>query len=81
MDFNWEFSALLAEDKFIARSDYKLLIKKYKEVYTFFDNAKKANTLTYYCKQNGLLASEIYKFLEGYKDKSIIIKKSISSYR
>ena len=49
---NQEFEKLMTADKFIARSDYKYLLDKYKDVYTFFDSAKKAITLSYYCKQH-----------------------------
>ena len=44
---NQEFEALLSADKFIARSDYKDIIERYKDIYTFFRSAQKANTLSY----------------------------------
>ena len=65
---NQEFEALLSADKFIARSDYKDIIERYKDIYTFFRSAQKANTLSYYCKQNKLQESEINKFLVFYED-------------
>ena len=66
--FNQEFEVLLSADKFIARSDYKHLIERYKDIYTFFQSAQKADTLSYYCKQNKLQVSEINKFLVFYED-------------
>ena len=65
---NQEFEALLSADKFIARSDYKYLLEKYKNIYTFFSSAQKAKTLSYYCKQNKLQETEIAKFLCFYED-------------
>ena len=65
---NQEFEALMSADKFIARSDYKYLLEKYKNIYTFFSSAQKAKTLSYYCKQNKLQETEITKFLCFYED-------------
>lgn len=65
---NQEFEILLSADKFIARSDYKYLLEKYKNIYTFFSSALKAKTLSYYCKQNKLQETEIKKFLCFYED-------------
>ena len=39
---NQEFEELMTADKYIARSDYRYLLDKYKDIYTFFDSAKKA---------------------------------------
>lgn len=36
LDCNQELEKLLSSDKFIARSDYKYLIEKYRSVYVFF---------------------------------------------
>ena len=68
LDCNQELEKLLSSDKFIARSDYKYLIEKYRSVYVFFDNAKKAKTLSYYCKQNHVRENEVSKFLCFYED-------------
>ena len=38
---NQEFEELMTADKYIARSDYRYLLDKYKDIYTFFDSAKK----------------------------------------
>ncbi len=73
---NKEFEALMTADKFIARSDYKYLLEKYRNSYTFFSSAQKAQTLSYYCKQNKLQETEITKFLYFYEDIIDIAKGS-----
>ncbi len=65
---NQDLESLLSEDKFIARSDYKYIVETYKESYTFFENAQKAGTLSYYCKKNRLSEAEIKNFLKSYDD-------------
>ena len=75
---NQEFESLLSKNSFIARSDYKHIVEKYKTVYTFFENAQKANTLSYYCKQNKLQETEIQKFLLFYEDIKDLAKDSTS---
>lgn len=77
---NQEFEKLMTADKFIARSDYKYLLDKYKDVYTFFDSAKKAKTLSYYCKQNHVQEAEINKFLCFYED-IVDLKKGSSIFQ
>ena len=65
---NKEIHFLVCSDKYIARSDYEYLIKKYENTYTFFCNAEKADTLNYYIKQNRLDKSVITTFLSFYRD-------------
>ncbi len=74
--FNQEFESLLSEDRFIARSDYKHLLEKYESVYTFFSSVVKANTLSYYCKQNKVKKSGITRFLYVYNDLCDLLKGS-----
>lgn len=68
LEFNNVFNLLLSEDKYIARSDYSFLIDKYNDIYLFYDNNKKANTLEYYCKINKLDIENISLFLSRYTD-------------
>lgn len=68
VDFNTKFFDLLKVDIFIARSDYKHLIQEYQSTATFFENGKRAQTLTYYCRQNKVSQEEINKFLASYED-------------
>lgn len=74
-----EFERLKAEDKYIARSDYSYLIDKYRDIYTFFGSMQRAATLTYYCKQNKVLESEIVKFVTYYTD-IFDLKKGSSTF-
>ena len=66
VDFNTKFFDLLKADTFIARSDYKHLTQEYQSTATFFENGKRAQTLTYYCRQNKVSQEEINKFLASY---------------
>ena len=68
VDFNTKFFDLLKADTFIARSDYKHLTQEYQSTATFFENGKRAQTLTYYCRQNKVSQEEINKFLASYED-------------
>lgn len=74
---NKEVDSLLSEDRFIARSDYKHILEKNKDIYTFFASTRKANTLSYYCKQNRLQETEIKKFLLHYEDIKDLEKGSV----
>ena len=76
ISFNKEFSDILCSDLFIARSDYKHLIDRYKETAVFFENSQRANTLSYYCKQNKLNKEVIEKFLSSYRDIADLAKGS-----
>ena len=49
--FNTSFKGLLSEDKFIARSDYKHLIEKYKRLFDFFKVLESSNLLNDYIKK------------------------------
>lgn len=66
--FRKDFMSLQELDRYIACSDYAFLRNKYSKTYTFFENAKKAKTLDYYCKHNALKRSYVEKFLKEYED-------------
>ena len=66
IEFNNKFTQLLSLDKYIARSDYKLLIQEYAPNYTFFSNTEKAKALGFFCKQNKLQKAEVVNFLDYY---------------
>ena len=68
MAFRKELTSLLEIDKYIARSDYALLRDKFNDTYTFFENTKRANTLDYYCQNNGLETSYVNDFLSEFND-------------
>ena len=77
---NQEFEELMTADKYIASSDYKYLLDKYKDIYTFFDSTRKAKTLSYYCKQTHVQETEINKFLCFYED-IVDLKKGSSIFQ
>lgn len=68
VEFYRELKALLAEDKFLAVSDYKEIVPKYADIYTFFSGQKRAKTLTFYCQQNDLQEKWVERFLQYYVD-------------
>ncbi len=66
LSFNQIVTNLLAQDKFIAKSEYYYLIDKYKQAYDFFYNTNKSDLLFTYCKKNKLDKKEILKFIDHY---------------
>lgn len=68
VEFYTELKVLLQEDKYLAVSDYKALVPKYSDLYSFFAGQKRADTLTFYCKQNDLQEKWVEKFLTYYAD-------------
>ena len=68
MEFRKEVMSLQEIDRFIARSDYAFLRNKYSNIYTFFENAQRANTLDYYCEKNALDKNYAEKFLKEFED-------------
>ena len=86
LQFAQRLNALLQDDKYLARSDYRQLIDDYAEVNTFFANMKTAKTTGYYCEANGIDANTIESFLRDYadladlKDGSTSIQKHNQTY-
>ncbi|MBR1927605.1 MAG: UvrD-helicase domain-containing protein [Bacteroidales bacterium] len=70
LEFTRRLNALLLEDKYLARSDYRHIIDDYADVYTFFSNMKTAKTTGYYCQANGIDEASIETFLRDYADLS-----------
>ena len=68
MGFRKEVMSIQETDRYIARSDYSFLRDKYSSTYTFFENAKRANTLDYYCEKNALDKDFAEKFLKEFED-------------
>ena len=62
LDFNNEIRTLLSADKFIARSDYKNLIPKYKELVSFYQTLRESGLMEEYLFKNHLDVSEIEYF-------------------
>lgn len=66
--FRKDLLTLQELDRYIARSDYAYLHSKYLDTYTFFENTKRANTLDYYCRKNGLEKRYVKDFISEFKD-------------
>ena len=71
MEFRKDLMSLQEVDRYVARSEYAYLQKDYSQTYIFFENAKRANTLDYYCKQNALERKYVDKFLSEFEDISL----------
>lgn len=85
MDFRQDMMSLAKMDRYIARSDYAFLKERYSDTYIFFENAKRANTLDYYCKKNDFEKEYVDIFLAQYEDvclkeESLIIAKHNEQY-
>ena len=78
LEFTQQHNALLLEDKYLARSDYRRLIDDYADVNTFFTNMKTAKTTAYYCQTNGIDTASIEAFLRNYADLSNLREGSAS---
>ena len=68
MEFRKKLMSLLEIDKYIARSDYSSLYEDYHKIYTFFENALRAQALDFYCSKNAIEKSSVTKFLSEFKD-------------
>jgi DNA helicase-4 len=79
MEFRKELMAFQETDRYIARSDYMYLREKYAEIYTFFESAKRADTLDYYCEKNALERIYADKFLSEYEDVCVNANSTIIS--
>ena len=78
LDFTQQLDAILQEDKYIARSDYRHLIEDFAEIYTFFSNLKIAKATGYYCQVNNIDEASIEVFLRQYADLSDLREGSLS---
>ncbi len=66
-DFTNQLNALLDEDKYLARSDYRPLLESVSDLAPFFENLNKAKTLGYYCSSNGIPTSCVKDFIHNFK--------------
>ena len=67
IQFNQELAELLRRDAYIARSDYKHLISKYKDTHQFLSSVIEAHILEEYASKNGLDISQIELFSKHYE--------------
>jgi DNA helicase-4 len=77
MEFRKDLMSLQEVDRYVARSEYVYLRSNYSNIYTFFENAKRANTLDYYCNQNALERRYVDKFLVEFEDVCLKEESSI----
>lgn len=77
MAFRKDLMSLQEVDRYVARSEYAYLQKDYSQTYTFFENAKRAKTLDYYCERNALERQCVEKFLAEYEDISLYEGSSV----
>lgn len=77
MTFRKDLMSLQEVDSYVARSDYAYLYENYSKTYTFFENAKRAKTLAYYCKQNAIEREYVTKFLAEFEDVCLKEESSI----
>ncbi|MBQ5701624.1 MAG: hypothetical protein IIV68_05825, partial [Alistipes sp.] len=68
VQFNSELNDLLGKDSFLARSDYKKLIPKYKEEYNFFCSVIDGNILEDYVAKNNVELTQIQSFIRNYNE-------------
>ena len=68
VQFNSELNDLLCKDSFLARSDYKNLIPKYKEEYNFFCSVIDGNILEDYVAKNNVELTQIQSFIRNYNE-------------
>lgn len=68
VEFYRKLKSILIDDRYLAVSDYKDIVIKYADIYYFFLGQKRANTLSFYCRQNDLQEKWVEKFLQYYVD-------------
>lgn len=68
LDFNKRFSALLGQDRFIARSDYKCLISEFADIFEFVKTLQSSAILDDYVDKYKLDIQAISYFVEEYEN-------------
>ncbi len=76
LSFNEAFSALLSQDKFIARSDYKELVDLYRDLPQFYATLSKSELLDHYISKNNLASHQISYFREIFEEIEDLAKES-----
>ncbi len=68
LEFGGEIRELLKSDKYIARSDFQVILNEYNDVLLFFENLVKTDTLSMYCEKYGLDKERIIKAVDLFHD-------------
>ena len=68
MEFASHMEKLLAEDRYIARSDYKKYIDEYQKIISFFEVLSDSGMLGNFCDVNGVEEKEIVQAIDYYNN-------------
>lgn len=68
LSFNKRFNAMMNQDRFIARSDYKALIFEFSDLMKFFKTLESSGMLSEYITKHGLDAGQIASFEDEYEN-------------
>lgn len=74
--FNRTFDALMTEERFIARSDYKELVEGAAHLYQFYETLSSSNVLDDFIRKSKLDSSQIDRFRETYAGLYDLTKES-----
>ncbi|MCD8285623.1 MAG: UvrD-helicase domain-containing protein [Clostridia bacterium] len=66
--FQKDLDGLLAQDRYIARRDYKPLTASYAPAYAFFGNLVKSGMLSKYCRRGCAEEADVKAFMPAYED-------------
>lgn len=67
LEYESSMRLLLAQDRFIARSDYVNLHKDYASLYDVLTKLRDSNVLVHYCEVNGIGEDRVNSFLTSYQ--------------
>ena len=67
LEYENSMRLLLAQDRFIARSDYVNLHKDYASLYDVYTKLRDSNVLAHYCEVNGIGEDRVKSFLTSYQ--------------
>ena len=68
MEFASHMEKLLAEDRYIARSDYKKYIDEYQKIISFFEVLSDSGMLGNFCDVNGVEEKDIVQAIDYYNN-------------
>lgn len=75
LDYDAQMKDLLAERKYIAKSDYRDLITEYESVIQFFDVLKTSDMLNHFCEANAVPEGQIAEIIDDYKNIENVIEQ------
>ncbi len=74
--FRKELDCLLAQDRYLARRDYKPLIAAYAPIYAFFGNLMSSGMLSKYCRKGCAEEADVNATMAGYNTKIYADRKT-----